>query len=322
MNGPTSIPHDLYEDIERRLMPMIRRKAARLRGFMDMDDAIQEARMVVFRVLHSYDFNRNPDLERYVGICLNNAFAGQYHKMGAQRRMPRRHTRDQEGNWVTAASPPTSLEDTDAMDRSLSPELGVMLGESQGLVSELIAGVMERLGDRERAVLGAFVSPPAEIALHPGEPGFNQAVAAYLGINKNALDWSLARVRMLLLDEMRDSEFEADRVTGPDWPHLVHSSKWDDRSMITIAIGERHLDPTVRDTEARAMGDARMLSRVYDWGEALCLRLGEASATLVLQGRFNRLSGTLHGLKYGSQQVPLPWYQQCMKMIHGTTAQP
>ena len=320
MNGQTSIPHDLYADIERQLMPMIRRKAARLRGFMDMDDAIQEARMVVFKVLHSYDFNRNPELERFVGICLNNAFAGHFHKMGAQRRMPRRHTRDTDGIWTAVPSPPLSLEDVDATDQSINPEAGALLGESQGLVRQLLASLAPRLGPRERSVLGAFTSPPAAIVLHPGDAGFNQAVAAYLGINKNMLDWSLALIRRLMLEEMRRSDFETDRVNGPDWPLLVHSNDWDDQSMILETITDRQLDPIVRNTEARAAGEARMFARVYEWGEALCLKMGEASATLLLQGRFNRLSGTLHGIKYGSQQVPISWYQQCMKMINGTSA--
>jgi DNA-directed RNA polymerase specialized sigma24 family protein len=311
----------MYEDIERRLMPMIRRKAARLRGFMDMDDAIQEARMVVFRVLHSYDFNRNPNLERYVGICLNNAFAGQYHKMSAQRRMPRRHTQDSEGNWATAPTPPMSLIEMDASDNTMDSEAGMMLLQSHGLVGRMIAAIWPQLNEKERAVIDAFIHPPPEIDVAPGEPGFNQAVAAYLGINKNALDWQLWRPRQLMLEAMRQSpEFDRSLVSGPEWPHLVHSTEWDDQDMILGAISDRQLDPIVCDTEMRTAGDAKMFARVYEWGEALCLRLGEASATLLLQGRFNRLSGTLHGRKYGSQQVPVPWYQPCMKLINGTSA--
>lgn len=317
------IPNEMYRDIERRMMPMIRRKAARFRGHQDMDDAIQEARIVLFKALQSYDYNRQPDLERFVGVCLNNAFAGQFSKDTAQRRMPRRTVNNGDGTHSLIPMPPVTFVDEYEVSAGGggSPELSSLHKESEGVIGSIVDDAIKTLGEREQAVLLCFVSPPPEIDLVPEDPGFNLAVAEYLGINKNMLDWSLHRVRQTLLKTMRQGEFEGhvgQRVSGPDWPHLSHSSIWLDEELLSDTITAKGLSAEVRDTLEESTQRAARWSITYDWGEALFLRLGEAAATLIMVGRFNSKSGTLFGSQYGSQQIPVPWYQKCIRVLNGT----
>lgn len=322
------IPHDLYEEIERELMPLIRRKAARLKGHMDLDDAIQEARVVLYRALQGYDFNRNPDLERFVGVCLNNAFAGHYNKAVAQRRMPRVAVRWPDGSYRSLPVPPTSMSKEGVLIEPPAklgdPEEGCMVDEAAGLATSLMDQVMTRLNDREQAVLLCFAHPPRAIDADPSDAGFNIQVAEYLGLNKNMLDWSLHRIRQTMLDVARQPEFEDDigiTVAQRGWPYMVHSPKWDDRRLLDRVLSERRLNRTVQqDVFQKAPGACRW-SLMYDWGEMMCLRLGSRAATIVMEGRFNRLSGTLFGDERGSQNIPLPWYQRCMKKINAQAAQ-
>lgn len=314
------IPHTMYNDIERQLMPMIRRKAARLRGFMDMDDAIQEARLVLFRALQSYDYNRQPDLERYVGVCLNNAFAGQYNKATAQCRMPRRPALQTDGSYAKVPTLPASM-DMEPQSQDQGPEC-VLESSMQKVDVDLIIGATEALlSERERDVLLCFLQPPPGVKSVPGDSGFNLEVAAYLGMTKNMIDWTLHRVRQALLEVFRFSEFSegiGKLVGGPGWPHLSHSPYWADTDMLEWTISDRGLDGKVRSEERQGIPGAERWSIVYDWGEALFLRFGETAASLVMEGRFNPVCGILFGSQHGSQAIPVPWYQRCMRAVNGT----
>lgn len=314
------ISESMYEDIERQVMPLIRRKAAKLKGYMELEDAIQEARLVLFRVLQSYDYTRQPDLERYVAVCLNNAFAAQYHKATAQCRMPRRASQELDGTYSCVPSPPNQLLAEPEDDTGDLEQIQILRDEATD-VELIVAATEGLLSEREREVLLCIVQPPAEITVSPFDSGFNIQLAAYLGITKNMLDWSLHRVRQALLEVMRLPEF-ADHigslVSRDGWPHIECTEYWHDTDMVEWTIAERGLDGTVRDEKRQQVGDAECWSVVYSWGEAMFLRFGELTATLVLEGRFNHNSGTLFGAQYGSQDIPIPWYQRCMRMIRGS----
>jgi hypothetical protein len=189
------------------------------------------------------------------------------------------------------------------------------------MVGAVMEAVELKLNERERSVLACFVQPPPSITTHPTEPGFNLQVAAHLGITKNMLDWSLHRVRQSLLEVMRAPEF-AEHVgpitNGPGWPHLAHSDSWHDVPLVEQVISARGYDDEIKSEDRKQAGDAECWSVVYSWGEALFLRLGELAATIVMEGRFNHNSGTLFGAQYGSQTIPVPWYQRCMRVLRGT----
>jgi len=114
-----------YVEIERSVMPLIRRKAATLRAVMDPEDAIQEARIVLFQALKSYDPDRQPDVKRYVARCLTNAFNTMYRKETALRRMP--HVQFENGGRPAPARP-DEYDDTQASSQDDSPEDAALCG--------------------------------------------------------------------------------------------------------------------------------------------------------------------------------------------------
>lgn len=304
-----------YALVERELRRLIRRKAVRLRGRMTMDDALQEARLEIFRALPSYDPSR--PLARFVGVCLRNKFASLHARAHRQKRMPHTYARI-DGSWVRQAAPPRSLGEDDALEPSGDPESQLLAVESEGFTEDAISLVRAQLSERDRDVLDAFVTPPGGVALQPGERGYNRAIAAHLVLTKNKLDWSIARIRDLFFAILREHPHLDGRLSGPDWPYLVWTQRWDDRAFVERSIIRRQLNSEVRCREVRATSAARMFRQAYSWGEVLSLRLGSETATLFLQGHFNPLSGILKGRKYGRRPLPIAWYARCMKTLDET----
>lgn len=306
-----------YRAIEKQVMPMIRRRAARLRSVMDPDDAIQEARIVLLKALQSYDADRTPDLRRYVSVCLNNAFNTLYRKETAKCRMPYVYTPSNNG-WKAVPARPDELDESLVNSYMATPEDTAIHRESEGRISQLTSRIEASLELRDRAVLYAFLSPPPGLS----NPPTNQEVADYLGLSKNMLDWSLHKIRKAMLAELRRgpaSDTFLPMVTGHGWPHISHSDVPDDTDMIVSTIWDRELSQEVIAHEERAKGDAVYKSWTFRWGTVLVLRLGTRAATIVMVGRFNASNGLLFGTVCGCESIPVPWYSDVLKAVGNGT---
>lgn len=302
-----------YEQIEQSMMPMIRRRAQRLRNVMDPEDAVQEARIALFNALKTYDKERQPDVKRYVGRCLSNAFNTMYRKETTRRRTP----------WVASNGtmvpvPPDEFEEGTMASEQLTAEDVVAHREGAEMVAKLAASIQEKLSMRDMEVMYAFIAPPPEL----GEVPTNQDVADHLNINKNALDWSLHKIRKLMLAEMRSGNISKkmlQMVTGHGWPHSEASAKWDDRDFVAQVIWDRDLCADVVRVEEVERGDAAMRRLTFRWGTAVTFKLGHRVATMVMIGRYNPTNNLLFGSVCGCESVAVPWYSQALKVLgqHG-----
>lgn len=305
----------MYREIEESFMPMIRRKAARLTAVMPVDDAIQEGRMTLLRALEEYEPAVESDLTRFVSVCLNNAFNTLYRKETAQRRMPRVFDR---GTKASTPVRPDELDESVVNGLESTPEELLSYRESEGIVASVATAIEGSLSLRDRLVMWAFVSPPPGLP----DPPTNQQVAEYLDINKNALDWSLHKIRKAMLAELRSGRASKSflaMVTGHGWPFVAKSDKWDDTDFVAQIMWERELDGEITSTSEASNDHGAMIWWNTRWGHICSLRFAGRSATLLMVGRFNPANGLLFGSVCGCEPMPVPWYPELVKALsHGT----
>lgn len=295
-----------YNTAEAKLLPLIRRKAQRYRGVMDLDDAIQEGRIVLYHALKSYRPEDQPDLARYVGRCLTNAFATQWHADTAQKRMPRQAT-FVDGKYTSIPKPAASFDEayTSLPSDHPCPEAQALAVEDTERVRDIVRVALRSLNEREQSVLLAIVQPPPEIPVHAFDCRFNQECARYLGLNKNQYDWALFKVRETLSKLLENN--------GDDrWPKVFQSDSWNDVSLLNDTISANGLDSVSIGVEESLNDKAGMVCRKYPWGCFLSLRLKKRTASFVIVGRLNRLSGVVYG-KIGHKKLPIKWFASAMK---------
>jgi hypothetical protein len=100
---------------------------------------------------------------------------------------------------------------------------------------------------------------------------------------------------------------------------MIHVSRSDtpDHEFVRETIALRDLDPrpaSARDIETK--GELGREITTYSWGVVMVLKRGEQYRTLVIEGRFNKITGGVFGAVEGThKRVPdvVPWYVQLHK---------
>lgn len=324
-----------WPELERTMLPLIKAKARRIRKFtggIDMDDAIQEGRLALLAALVKYDPNKGP-LDRYVGVCLNNAYNGLMYEMLSVTRMPRAIVRGDSGEWEALPCPPLSLDNLDGTyPDQVTPE-----SECQDLELKTHARVfklklLNGLKGRDRAVFECRTNPPVDfLKMVQNVCGDIYAptiphIAQYLGVAKNAVDWSLYKIKAQFTRMARDDEFSelfGDMVESREWP-MIHMSKVrrHDIKFVARIIRERKLDPkpiagyeNELDFHQRAGVFSRMIER-YPWGVVLVLRRKTICRTLVIEcDKFNVHFGDAFGAMGTHEIIPVKWYPQLVQAL-------
>jgi RNA polymerase sigma factor (sigma-70 family) len=312
--------HGLYKDIEKLVMPMIRRKAARLGSIMDVDDAIQEARIVLFKALKSYEYNRQPDITRYVSVCLTNAFNTLYRKETARRRSPHVYTmtHDHRGlakGWTSIPVPVNELDESVHNSGAATPEEVVEYKQAEGTIAALLSSIEDKLSLRDRLVLWTYMVPPAEL----GEFPTNLEVADHLGLTKNMLDWSLHKIRKHLLAAMRGNAVDerfVSLISGHGWPFVATFDSWDAEDTREL-LDERELSTEVLSTTMKVHDGIAVKVDQYRWGTIHCIRSGDDAVTVLMVGRYNSATNMLFGSVCGCESVPVEWYTEHLKAAGG-----
>lgn len=352
------ILRDIYPECEREMLPHIKRKAWRVRSIaphMDLDDAIQEGRLALLSALIRYDFNRcDGDLKRYAGVALDNCYRDMFYRALAQVRMPRGVVRDLDGEWRLTPVVPMSLDEMLDMElareelHSLVPEPDDVLEQSEldFEAQRFKMKLMNRLKGRAKEVFDCKVNPSTELLKmcdnlsielcgsvdEDGAPCDievpNYAIAKFLKINKNQVDWCVYKIKgafTQLAKNIDFSELFGDVVESKGWP-MIHtdSAEGHNKAFVRRTLLLRGLDPKPTkgwDKEPDHFQSHNSVSRWierYPWGMVMVLKMDEEWVTMVIEGeRVNTSSGAVFGKDGLHEDIidHVPWYRDVVKRL-------
>lgn len=336
---------EMYPEIERRLMPLIKRKYNKYSTHAGIkkigrEDALQEARIALLTALSKFDYNRcQGKLERFAGVVLEKAYLCMAYEALAQSRTPYVSYTDEHGELVRVAS--ASLTMDDLMGRE--PVADLFTAEDEDLASErerrlriIRMRMMNALKGRDLDVFNCKTNPPPELLKTLQNNGAelddhdleitNLDIAEHLGISKNAVDWSISKIRHLFTDFAKDEDFidlfgDAIEKGRP----VIHTSegKEHDTAFVRQIIAKRKLDPRPladfndRDDYCMKVGAFERMIERYPWGVVLVIKNGEDCRTLVIEGKVNFRSGEVFGDSGARERIPVQWYVTLAKAMQG-----
>ena len=348
--------HEMWPQLEKQMLPFIKAKAKRIRTFaggLDMDDAIQEGRLALLSVIikGKYDYTKG-ELGRYIGKVLDNTYRSMLYQMLSQTRMPRAIVRGDGGEWVELPAPPMSLNgleadpggwgddvaNRNALSRALTeedvptPEGFIEYREMEEQARIFKLKLLNSLKGRDKKVFECRTNPPVDflkMVENVGGDIYNPTIpqiAEYLGINKNAVDYSISKSQKLFTRMARQEEFSdlfGERLETREWPMIrVSKIAEHDREFVRRIIQQRGLDPKPvegYESEPDFYQKAGMYSRLierYPWGVVLVVRRKGTWRTMVIEcATFNPRCGTVTSDRGTKEKVPIKWYPQLTKAL-------
>lgn len=329
----------LYPELEALVMPMIRRKAAKVarrNAGIGLEDAIQEGRMALMRAMTQYDYNRaQGEFERYANVVLDNTYNGLIYRELAKARMPR-VIANENGEWKTLPRAPLSLDDESYAFLAESIAAPPTPTERDPELEQRVAVMKMRMlnglkTERDRQVFRCRTNPPLElwrmIENEGGDPTSPepQQIARHLGLTKNAVDWSLHKIRELFLRLSRESfsDLYGNRVLDKSWAH-IHTSperSENDFEYVRKVIEQRRLDhkplpdSSSRSDHCQKLGQYVRVIERYAWGVVLFIQNESERRTMVIEGKFNPLVGEAFGANGSHDRVRVPWYFRMAKQM-------
>jgi len=343
------VDHELYSDIERELMPIIRSAARRFAPGLGIgvEDAVQEGRLALMLALKGYDYNLSKGgIYNFARKAVRNAMCGLLYSATTLGRCPR-VVMEEGGELVVVKMWPTLMDAPEVHpDREAkTPEEMVIESEFADKIRVLRMRLVNRLNPFQRKVLGCISRNNIRFETflrNRDEPEATHAlIGEWLGMGvveegaklasasrqkqKNAVDWAVHKIKrhftILMEDEFSDIVEEA--IQAGKWPMFYVSTKPNDTAFIQGIIEHRDLDarPTsAPDIKARTDKDGVRAIRhieTYSWGSVIMLRFGTNSATVVAEGRFNPISGEVLQPSGSWKSIVdvVPWYVKASRFI-------
>lgn len=214
--------HCNWPDIETRFLPIIKAKASKIwRCYQNMDvhDAIQEGRIALLLSLKNYDETRGK-LEPYVNRVLDNTYNGILHKNLRQKSMPQAIVFGDKGR--RKKMPSLNLLSLDALvsDDVLeplssipSPEEYIETAEKIQLIRKFRLQMYKKFKKNTRHVFFCRTNPSSAFLKMVQDSGgninkpSNVLIARFLGLNKNAVDYSLLKIKKAFIELSSTQKF-------------------------------------------------------------------------------------------------------------------
>lgn len=334
----TTAVRDLYPEVEQAVRPILLSHAKRIsdRLGIPMDDALQEVRWALYNGMQGYDYNRSHGrIHRFVDRVLRNSAASIIYKATTAARMP--HTVYTEGGQVKVAKhrrflsldqigPDDERPSFQPVDGGPTPEDAYVEAETAHRRAKLKMMLINKLSERELVIFNCLSQPTEAFLIYMQNVGADEpthtVIAGFLGVSKNTVDYATltTRAKFTKLVEREFPDLIKGHIEKGTWPmiHVSRASK-PDTEFVAETIKRRGLDPRplnpARDIEL-AGGWARDVHS-YPWGVVLILKREDTYRTLVIEGRFNKISGGVAGAdgtwKYVSDEVP--WYPQLVREL-------
>jgi len=345
------VDHELYEDIERELMPIIRSAARRFAPGLGIstEDAVQEGRLALMLALKGYDYNASKGgIYNFARKTIRNAMCGLLYSATTQSRCPR-VVMEENGElvvvkmWPALTDVPEVHPDRDAK----TPEELAIESEFTDKIRVLRMRLVNRLNPFQLKVLSCISrnnvlfetflrnrdEPEATHALigewlgmGMDEDGEAKLASGNRHTKKNAVDWAVHRIKQhfTVLMEAEFSDIVEEAIQAGKWPMFYVSTKQNDKSFIQGIIEKRSLDArpiSSPEIKARTGKDGTRAVRhieTYSWGSVIMLSFGENAATVVAEGRFNAISGEVLQPSGSWKSIldVVPWYVKASHFIN------
>lgn len=326
---------DLYRDVEREVMPIIRGAAgafARRLG-VDVEDAIQEGRMALLYALSKYDYNLSKGgIFNYARTAVRQSMFGLLYAATTQSRRPH-IVIEEDGELKMVRSWPVLMGDfeLEANEATRDPEREAMDAEMIEALGRLKMRLVRRLNPFQLKVFACLSNQDPSFLVYLRNiqcaEERNAQIADYLGTGKNHVDWAVHQIKhhFTELAEKQFSDLVKDAIQEGKWPMFHVSHRGNDVAFIQKVLAEQSLDPRptgapeVKRNEVDGVICMRSIE-TYHWGSVIHLRHGDVAATVIAEGRFNAISGevlTSTGLWKNIKSV-LPWYaaaQRCLSKV-------
>jgi len=329
---------DLYPELEASLRPTMLQMAQQFAPSlgMDVDDAMQEARIAIHLAFQSYDYNRSHGgIRAFARQVIKHTFCGLAYAAATRARCPHTvYTDDSGQSQVVKHRKLASLEDlleSGGLQWPLSMECEAEAELDTHRIADRLMVLRMRLynqlGPQEQQVFRLKARPPEAFLVFLRNIGVDAAdvnhkhIARYLGTTKNSVDYSLLKIRgdFRRLAEHEFSDLVADLIRDGDWPMVHVSNNPNDAAFVRQVIQSRKLDPRPlpqrRDIRI-GLSVGRIIER-YHWGAVLHLKLRDHRATVVVEGRFNENTGDVFG-QHGIWKPiteDVPWYKTLVQEI-------
>lgn len=328
---------ELYPEVAAAVRPVILCHARKISTALHipMDDAVQEVSMALFRGMQGYDFNRSHGgIHAYADTILRNCAASIITSSISTTRCPHVVYREDGKLKVAKRARLASLDELTAEgDRPRiepccydTPEDAYTRGEMYHRRAKLKMRLVNKLTERERDIFKCLTQPAEGFLMFLRNIGLEEpthaAVARYLGLGKNAVDYSAfcIRSKFTKLAEAEFPDLIEEHIERGTWP-MIHVSREPrpDHEFCTRTIRERGLDPRpvepARDIEVS--GEWAREIHNYPWGVVLIVKRGDKYRTMVIEGRFNKLSGGVSGADGTWKNVSdeVPWYAKLVREL-------
>jgi len=318
-----------WSDIEAKLLPLIEAKARGVKKFVpnnyfDYQDIVQEGRIALLEAYSKYKPERGEFLN-FASVVLNNRFKTLIWKMLTQRRTPRSYVRDGEG-WAEVAVPPLCLDLVDVI-----PEEKILTNEPlerkeiEICLQDFNSKMLCSLKGNNKKVFQCMIDPPPIFGENTDRLT-NKQMSEYLGINLNAVLWSISQIRMKFTEMARQSEhleLWGNSLKSSRWP-MVHMSKKStyDSEFVKRIMKERKLDLKPIDCssdedfniKSRNRSCFRFLKK-YKWGTVLYISYEQNCRTCVIEGNFSPHKGIVIGKNGAREKLAIPWYKDAIEQL-------
>ena len=319
------------------MLPILKTHARRINqaAGISFDDAMQELRIAMFtRCFDSYNYNMGKGkFHRFISTVLRYESIRIIHNSLTSSRIPH-SVQERNGRMIVSKQPwqVVSIEEMaeqsgDTISGDIpDPYLAYEQSEDNDRRLELKMKLRNKLCDRDRTVLDIMCHPPDAFLIFMDNKGesemTNQLIADFIGVSKNAVDYSSLRIRRAFtyLAESEFPEISQIYISKGTWPmiHVSDSNRFD-YDFVRKVIKERNLDPRPNDRarDAQSSGEWAREVHYYPWGAVLFLRKGNIHKTLVLEGKYNLITGGVSGAEYTWKYVSdyVTWYSQLVKKL-------
>jgi RNA polymerase sigma factor (sigma-70 family) len=296
-----------FNVIEQEMRPIAYARAKRFG--LDPDDAVQEARIAMFRALERYDPARS--FKPYMSEVITNTYKSMYGHARSGIRCPTVHERGPNGEYVPVRRLPSPMgldeDDYHANPHTETPEHEVDEVMRERVCAAFIQEAMKRLPAKERTALALRLA---------SSTSSSAVLSKQMGLCKNDFDWIVNKLRFQITKLAIEEDTPLrDYAESKEWPRCQTS------------VGVRyHGAFAVRTMKARGRVPARQgvivmescaagsrAIELHTWGAVLvCIRQGRVY-TSVIEGRLNPRSGEIHGVHYTKLFVDVPGYPAIAK---------
>jgi hypothetical protein len=359
--------NEVYERTLNSVLPFIKRRSRYVSSVIpsiDYDDALQEGRLAVVVALAKCDREKYDDIKPYVLKIIKNAYKRMVYETLTQTRIPHVNVMDEDGNINKKPVYPISLdvmmESKDGSgvtnymnsiedDKNMSPEKTVINNRMSSELGKFTMKIYNRLSGVDYEVFKCKVHPPQDFLDMMYMDGVDfvyrtdngelrliedftvpvEHISKYLNINRNAVGWSLYKIRKVFLDMAKNdedfSELFEDLIIDRRWPQILWKAAPNEDLDFKRMVFKKHALSTIQIKEYDYSVSKRKdsvgnpyysrLIKWYVWGCTITIKRDNIYYTMVAIGRLNIRTGAVFGDNDSQLHLPMKWYKSMAKEL-------